>query len=90
MRVLVVGSGPNGATYARRLLDRTDVSVVMVEAGPVLTAPAGMNVRNIPDEQDRLAARLASQGPSPVTRGWRAYRPARWSRARSPPGRAPT
>jgi choline dehydrogenase-like flavoprotein len=64
VKVLVVGSGPNGATYARRLLDRTsDVSVLMVEAGPVLTAPAGMNVRNIPDEQDRLAARLASQGP---------------------------
>jgi len=37
-RVVIVGSGPTGATYARRLLERTpDVSVLMVEAGPALT-----------------------------------------------------
>jgi hypothetical protein len=35
----------------------------MVEAGPVLSSPVGMNVRNIPDEQERVAARLASQAP---------------------------
>jgi choline dehydrogenase-like flavoprotein len=63
-RVLVVGSGPCGATYARRLLDRTShVSVVMVEAGPALTDPLGMNVRNIADLEAQVAAKLASQGP---------------------------
>jgi hypothetical protein len=48
MKVLNVGSGPTGATYARCLLDGTaDVGVLMVEAGPVLSSPVGMNVRNM-------------------------------------------
>ncbi|MGY1701584.1 GMC oxidoreductase [Geodermatophilus sp. SYSU D00766] len=64
-RVLVVGSGPTGATYARLLLEQVpDVSVLMVEAGPVVTRPIGMNVKNVPDADEQAAARLASQGPS--------------------------
>jgi choline dehydrogenase-like flavoprotein len=68
-RVLVIGSGPTGATYARRLLDRSDVSVLMVEAGPALTDPLGMNVRNIADPAAQAAAKRASQGPESGTAG---------------------
>ncbi len=64
-RVLIVGSGPTGATYARLLLEQLpDVEVLMVEAGPVVTRPIGMNVKNVPDAEEQAAARLASQGPS--------------------------
>jgi choline dehydrogenase-like flavoprotein len=62
-RVLIVGSGPTGATYARLLLEQaSDVSVLMVEAGPVVSTPPGMNVKNIPDAEGQAAARQASQG----------------------------
>jgi choline dehydrogenase-like flavoprotein len=64
-RVVIVGSGPTGATYARLLLEQVpDVSVLMVEAGPAVTTPLGMNVKNIPDPEQQAAARLASQGTS--------------------------
>ncbi len=64
-RVLIVGSGPTGATYARLLLEQVpDVDVLMVEAGPVVTRPMGMNVKNVPDPGEQAAARLASQGRS--------------------------
>lgn len=60
--VIIVGSGPTGATYARLLLEQPDVSVLMVEAGPVVSTPPGMNVKNIPDPGGQAAARRASQG----------------------------
>jgi choline dehydrogenase-like flavoprotein len=61
--VLIIGSGPTGAAYARLLIDTTrDVTVLMVEAGPVVSAPPGTNVKNIADPQEQAAARLASQG----------------------------
>ncbi len=62
-RVLIIGSGPTGATYARLLTEQVpDVSVVMVEAGPVVSQPPGTNVKNITDPVEQAAARRASQG----------------------------
>ena len=62
-RVLVVGSGPTGATYARLLIERTpDVHVLMVEAGPQVSTPPGTNAKNIDDPAQQDRARAASQG----------------------------
>ncbi len=65
LHVVIVGSGPVGATYARTLLEGSPrVRVTMFERGPQLTDPAGMNVRNIPDPDAKQRARRASQGPT--------------------------
>ncbi|TLM83593.1 choline dehydrogenase [Pseudarthrobacter sp. NamE2] len=64
-RVIVVGSGPIGAAYARLILDgNTRATVLMVELGPRISQTPGLNVRNIPDKAAQDAARLASQGPN--------------------------
>jgi len=62
-RVLIIGSGPTGATYARLLIEQTtDVDVLMVEAGPVVSTPPGTNAKNIDDPAEQERARAASQG----------------------------
>jgi choline dehydrogenase-like flavoprotein len=44
-----VGSGPVGAAFARVIHEAApDMSILMVEAGPQLTEPPGMNMRNVP------------------------------------------
>src|SRR5690242_7196502 len=62
-RVLIIGSGPTGATYARLLVEQTaDVDVLMVEAGPLVSTPPGMNAKNIDDPAEQSRARELSQG----------------------------
>lgn len=62
--VLIVGSGPIGATYARRVKEALPgASVLMVELGPQITDPPGRHVLNLPDEGARTKARELSQGP---------------------------
>ncbi|HJB63799.1 MAG TPA: hypothetical protein H9769_08850 [Candidatus Microbacterium pullistercoris] len=46
--ILIIGSGPIGATFAREIRRQApDRSILMVEAGPQLTAVPGENVRNL-------------------------------------------
>ncbi len=61
--VLVVGSGPVGAAYVRLLTQaRPALDVLVVEAGPVVSEPPGMNLRNIADPAAQEKARLLAQG----------------------------
>ena len=61
--VLVVGSGPVGAAYVRLITEaRPDLDVLLVEAGPVVADPPGMNLRNIADPVQQEKARLLAQG----------------------------
>src|SRR5262249_5741171 len=63
--VLIVGSGPAGATFARVISERApQAKVLMVEVGPQLTARPGVHVKNITDPQARMKAQVRSQGPS--------------------------
>lgn len=63
--VAIVGSGPNGAAYARILSEQTpDARIAMFEVGPVVSTPLGAHVKNIEDPDLRRAAQTASQGPA--------------------------
>ena len=62
--LLIVGSGPVGATFARVVSERLpQARIVMVDAGPVLTEPPGLNLKNLDDEHELQRARELSQGP---------------------------
>jgi choline dehydrogenase-like flavoprotein len=62
--LLIVGSGPVGATFARVVSERRpDARILMVDAGPVLTDPPGLNLKNLEDEAALQRARELSQGP---------------------------
>ncbi|MCT9868304.1 GMC oxidoreductase [Paenarthrobacter aurescens] len=64
--VVIVGSGPAGAAYARILSElRPEASVVLFEAGPTISDPPGAHVKNISDVQRRAAAQRKSEGPTP-------------------------
>ncbi len=62
--VVVVGSGPIGSAFARKLHDlNPNVKISMFEVGPATTSPAGRHVRTLDSEQEMLIAQQASQGP---------------------------
>ncbi|MGW2373260.1 GMC oxidoreductase [Kitasatospora sp. NPDC001683] len=62
--VVIVGSGPTGAAYARLITDaRPRARVLMVEAGPAVTDPPGAHLANLTDAGERERAVIASQGP---------------------------
>lgn len=63
--VVIVGSGPTGATYARVVTDaRPHARVLVVEAGPVVADPPGLHMANIIDPEERERAQIACQGPN--------------------------
>lgn len=62
--VLIVGSGPIGATFARVISESVPTAtILMIDLGPQLTSSPGMHVKNIKDEGERLLAQIHSQGP---------------------------
>lgn len=63
-KVVIVGSGPIGASYAREILEgHPTAEVLMLELGPQLTERPGLSVKNISDDEARAKARTMSQGP---------------------------
>src|SRR5438105_1996293 len=63
--VLVVGSGPAGATFARIVSERAPAArILMVDAGPQITTRLGMHVKNITDPEEMKRAQVRSQGPT--------------------------
>lgn len=63
--LLIIGSGPIGATFARIVAEqRPEARIVMVDAGPQLTERPGVHVRNIADPAERTQAQIRSQGPT--------------------------
>jgi choline dehydrogenase-like flavoprotein len=64
--VVIVGSGPTGAAYARILSElRPDLTVATFEVGPVVSDPPGAHVKGIADETARTHAQHQSEGPTP-------------------------
>lgn len=63
--ILIVGSGPIGAAFARLLSEQVlDAKIVMVDLGPRLSEKAGQHFKNIPNELAREEAQIKSQGPN--------------------------
>ncbi|WP_049293220.1 GMC oxidoreductase [Franconibacter helveticus] len=61
--VLIIGSGPVGAAFARHLADNGVTNILVVEAGSALTPETGLNIRNLTPEAREVAWRRAREFP---------------------------
>lgn len=62
--ILIIGSGPVGATYARMIAEqRPNANILMVEVGPKVSDKVGQHVKNIADPKAMEMAQILSQGP---------------------------
>jgi choline dehydrogenase-like flavoprotein len=70
--VLIVGSGPVGSAFARRISRKGRFRILVAELGPFLTPLAGQNVRNLPHEQRQAAYDAARRykAAGPVDGSW--------------------
>jgi choline dehydrogenase-like flavoprotein len=68
--VVIVGSGPCGAAWARTVSDHAPAArILLVDAGPVVSDPPGAHVNTIVDPVLRASAKVASQGPTMYSYG---------------------
>ncbi|GAB2631740.1 GMC family oxidoreductase [Emticicia sediminis] len=62
--ILIIGSGPVGATYARILSEqKPQAKILMIDAGPKVSEKIGQHVKNITDPKAMETAQILSQGP---------------------------
>ena len=72
--VLIIGSGPVGAAFARRIADRSAARILVVEAGEALTPATGVNIRNLAPEPREAAYASARAFPLAALPEMRAYK----------------
>lgn len=62
--ILIIGSGPVGATYARILSEqKPHAKILMIDAGPKVSEKMGQHVKNMADPKAMETAQILSQGP---------------------------
>ena len=62
--VLIIGSGPVGAAYARMIRDALpEIKIMMIDLGPKVSDKVGQHVKNITDPKAMERAQVLSQGP---------------------------
>jgi pyranose oxidase len=62
--ILIIGSGPVGATYARIISQQKPHSkILMIDAGPKVSDKMGQHTKNMTDPKTMETAQILSQGP---------------------------